>query len=124
MKKIKRLFDSHYYGIEAIQINRNYSDAMKQLIQMLIPHWKEKSITHYCYRTPTLPLHVLASNELEISINLNSKINIPTGFDLKDSIRVRHITIDLKDSVDLLGFIEHLTQELTLSIKGGTLCHL
>ncbi|OED65906.1 hypothetical protein A165_00915 [Vibrio tasmaniensis ZS-17] len=113
---ITRLFDSHHYGVEAIQLNSDYSYALEQLTEALTPFWKGETIRHYCYRDPTLPIHVLGDGNLEITINIGQETDIPKGFDLQDELRTSHITIELKDSVDLLALIEYLRCKLALSI--------
>ena len=60
---------------------------------------------------------MLSADSFEITINTVSKVHIPTGRDLQDACRVKHITINLWDSADVQGFIELLVRELNASLS-------
>lgn len=111
----EKLFEARLASIGEVTLNDYYIEPMKELIETLSPYWQGKALTHYFYRAPS-PLHVLSSDELEITINVGFTLNIPTGFDLQDSLRVQHITVDLQDSIDLNAFIEYLRLKLGFSL--------
>ena len=105
------LFDDHYSGPEALRLRPQYKDSFDELVEALEPIWLENTVSLYCYRA-VHPLHVLSGDSFEITINMGCQPNIPTGFDLQDSCRVNHITVDLWDSADVQGFIELLLRKL------------
>lgn len=109
------LFDDNYSGPEALRLHSQYKASFDELVEALEPIWLENTVSLYCYRAPQ-PLHVLSGDSFEITINMGCQPNIPTGFDLQDSCRVNHITVDLWDSADVQGFIELLLRKLNASI--------
>ncbi|WP_390240651.1 hypothetical protein [Vibrio sp. R78045] len=115
MMRYESLFDDHYSGPEALRLHSQYKGSFDGLVEALEPVWSGKTVAHYCYRACE-PLHVLSADSFEITINMGCQPNIPTGFDLQDSCRVNHITVDLWDSADVQGFIELLLRKLNASI--------
>ncbi|MDD1829794.1 hypothetical protein LRP52_47475 [Photobacterium sp. ZSDE20] len=109
------LFDDHYSGPEALRLRPQYKASFDELVEALEPIWLENTVSLYCYRA-VHPLHVLSGDSFEITINMGCQPHIPTGFDLQDSCRVNHITVDLWDSADVQGFIELLLRRLKASL--------
>ncbi|MFA0143481.1 hypothetical protein AB4430_17155 [Vibrio kanaloae] len=115
MMRHESLFDDNYSGPEALRLHSQYKTCFDELVEALEPVWSGKTLAHYCYRACE-PLHVLSGDSFEITINMGCQPHIPTGFDLQDSCRVNHITVDLWDSADVQGFIELLLRKLNASL--------
>ena len=113
--RYESLFDDNYSGPEALRLHSQYKASFDELVEALEPVWSGKTVAHYCYRAPQ-PLHVLSGDSFEITVNVGCQPHIPTGFDLQDSCRVNHITVDLWDSADVQGFIELLLRKLNASL--------
>ena len=114
--RYQSLFDDIYYGPEALRLRPPHIASFDELLQALMPIWSGKTLTHYCYRAHE-SIHVLSADSFEITINTVSKVHIPTGRDLQDACRVKHITINLWDSADVQGLIELLVRELNASLS-------
>ncbi|MCW8336561.1 hypothetical protein [Vibrio paucivorans] len=114
------LFDDSHNGPEALRLRPQYRASFDELVEALEPIWSEKTVVLYCYRACD-PLHVLRGDSFEITVNMGCQPSIPTGFDLQDSCRVNHITVDLWDSADVQGFIELLLRRLKASLALSSL---